>query len=149
LDRFARELLIQISLLAKLAAEGLTLVAANTGENVTDAMNDDPMRKAMVQIQGVFAELDKNLLVRKLKKGREAKRAATGRCEGQKPFGHYDGESDVIDRIRQLRRKPRGKDRSSFADVAAELNAAGHRNRAGREWSRAMVHHVAKENGIA
>ena len=45
-------------------------VSASTGEDVTATMRDDPMRKALIQIQGVFAELDKSLLVRKLRKGR-------------------------------------------------------------------------------
>ena len=45
-------------------------VSASTGEAVTATMRDDPMRKALIQIQGVFAELDKSLLVRKLRKGR-------------------------------------------------------------------------------
>ncbi len=82
LDRLARDLLVQSVLLSKLAVEGLTLIAANTGEDVTAAMQTEPTRKFLVQIQGALAELDKSLLVRKLKRGREAKRAATGRCEG-------------------------------------------------------------------
>src|SRR6266478_3136668 len=45
LDRFARGIQVQCTLLARLAAEGLTLIAANTGDNVTAAISDDPMRK--------------------------------------------------------------------------------------------------------
>ncbi len=40
----------------------------------------------MVQIQGVFAELDKSLLVRKLCKAREQKRVESGKCEGRKGY---------------------------------------------------------------
>ncbi len=70
LDRFARDSFVQSLLLSKLASVGLTLIAANTGENVTDAMTKDPMRRFVVQLQGLLSELEKNLLVQKLKRGR-------------------------------------------------------------------------------
>jgi site-specific DNA recombinase len=139
LDRFARDLLIQSTLLARLAAEGLTLLAANTGEDVTAAVVHDPMRKAMVQIQGVFAELDKSLTVRKLRKSRDAVRRQHGRCEGRKPYGHRPGEQAVLDRLRQLRRKPRRGKRLTTAQVAEVLNREGFRNRAGRAWTSTNV----------
>lgn len=141
LDRLARDLLIQSTLLAKLAAEGLTLIAANTGEDVTAAMQEDPMRKAMVQIQGVFAELDRNMIVRKLRKAREAKREKSGRCEGRKPYGFREGEQAVLKRIRQLRRKPRFGKRLPPSKIASVLNAEGYRNRSGREWT---TEHIRK-----
>ena len=106
------------------------------------------MRKALVQIQGVFAELDKSLLVRKLRKGREATRAAKGRCEGNKPYGHYDGETEGLERIRALRRKPRGRERLSLSKTAAKLNAEGHRNRAGRVWTKQNLYQVMRTVGI-
>lgn len=136
LDRFARDLLVQSTLLAKLVAEGLTLIAANTGEDITAAIQDDPMRKAMVSIQGVFAELDKTLLVRKLRRGREARRDATGRCEGQKPFGYYQGEEVVLGRIKQLIRKPRNDERRNYGDIAAVLNGEQLETRTGKPWTR-------------
>jgi site-specific DNA recombinase len=135
LDRLARDLMIQCTLLAKLGSEGLTLIAANTGEDVTEAMREDPMREAMVLIQGIFAMLDKKLTVRKLRKAREAKRAATGRCEGKKPYGTYDSEQEVLARIRELRRKPRYGDRMGPKMIADTLNVEGHRNRSGGPFS--------------
>ena len=149
LDRLARDLVIQSTLLAKLESEGITLISASTGEDVTASMRDDPMRKALVQIQGVFAELDKSLLVRKLRKGRDAVRASEGRCEGQKPYGYYDGESEVLDRIKALRRKPRGQNRLSVAKVADKLNSEGLRNRSGGEWARGNLWKVMQSAGIA
>ena len=60
-----------------------------TGQNVTEDMQDenDPWKKFIVQIQNNIADLDKRLLVHKLRKAREAKRTKTGRCEGGKPYG--------------------------------------------------------------
>ena len=147
LDRFARDLLVQTSLLADLKARGLTLIAANTGTDVTAALDDDPMRKAMIQVQGVFSELDKSLLVRKLRKARDAKRVRTGRCEGQKPYGYHPDEQAVLARVKVLRRKPRGGKRMSWAEVASHLNAEGLFNRSGDEWSRQSLHKVARPRG--
>ena len=147
LDRLARDLIVQTTLLAKLESEGVTLISASTGEDVTASMRDDPMRKALVQIQGVFAELDKSLLVRKLRKGREAKRASEGRCEGRKPFGAMDGEQDTLSRIRQLRRKPRNGERRSYGEVARTLNRESRPSRSGRPWTRGTVHAVCKRLG--
>lgn len=61
-----------------------------------------------------------------------------------KPYGHLPAERAVIDRMRQLRRKPPKGRRLSVAAVAARLNEEGHRNRAGRDWSPQMVHHVLR-----
>jgi len=58
-----------------MAAKGVDLLSARTEENVTQAIQADPMKKALVQIQGVFAELDKNLAVKRLRKARDAKSA--------------------------------------------------------------------------
>ncbi len=87
LDRLARQYDIQQQLATYLASKGLTLISANTGEDITAALMGDPMRRALVQIQGVFSELDKNLLIAKLRKARDRKKKANGVCEGRKPFG--------------------------------------------------------------
>jgi site-specific DNA recombinase len=75
MDRLARELRVQEALLVYMAAKGVDLLSARTEENVTQAIQADPMKKALVQIQGVFAELDKNLAVKRLRKARDAKSA--------------------------------------------------------------------------
>lgn len=139
LDRLSRDLMIQTQLLAKLVTEGIRLIAANTGEDVTAAMQDDPMRRAMIQIQGVFAELDKSLLVRKLRKGRESKRQSQGKCEGRKAFGEKQGEQAIVARMLELRRKPKGGARRSFQTIAEILNTEKLPSRTGRPWSGSTV----------
>ncbi len=62
MDRLAREYRIQEHLLIYLASKDIALISANTGENITDAIKADPMKKALVQMQGIFAELDKSML---------------------------------------------------------------------------------------
>ena len=134
LDRIARDLAVQTSIFALLTGNGIALLDASTQQNVTESMESDPMMRAMVQMQGTFAELDKRLLVKKLKKGREAKKQKTGRCEGGKPYGHYPGESETLAIIKELYRKPYGEPRMSFEGIARALNDRGIKARCGRPW---------------
>ncbi len=142
LDRFARDLGVQLHLTALLASRGLTLVSANTGQDVTAAMQADPMMRAMVQIQGVFAELDKSLLVQKLKRARQLTKRRTGRCEGRKPFGTRPGESAIVERMRALSHKSPGGDRLGPYEIAARLNQEGLPSRTGKPWSGPVVRRI-------
>jgi len=149
LDRFARDLAIQMQLISKLLSEGLTLVSANTGQSIsTGTLDDNPMLKAMVQIQGVFAELDKSLIVRKLRKGRQIKRDETGRCEGRRPYGDRPGEAAGLERLKALHLKPRKKPRLTYAAIASQLNAERVPSRSGVPWTKGTVHAVAKRLGL-
>ena len=109
----------------------------------------DPMSKAMIQVQGTFAELDKNLLVRKLKKGRQTKKAKDGYCEGQKPFGERPGEAETIERIRQLHRKTKYEKRRGPYQIAKILNKENRPTRHGRPWSGVVVRQIIKRKGWA
>src|SRR5438067_1654842 len=97
LDRLARDVMVQSLLLAKLAQHGITLINCVTGEDVTASLSDDPMRKALIQIQSVFSELEKSRLVSKLRRARGAKKRETGKCEGRKAFGEKRGERQAVD----------------------------------------------------
>jgi len=87
LDRLAREYRVQEELLLFLMRKGLTLISADTGEDITAAMGADPMRKALIQIQGIFAELEKSLLVLKLRKARTAVQARGEYAGGYRRYG--------------------------------------------------------------
>lgn len=142
LDRFARDLSVQMQLLAYLKSKRIRLFNASTGDEVTELIDDDPMRKAMVQIQGVFSELDKNLTVMKLRKARLAKKMETGKCEGQKPFGFYPEEEVVFNRIKELYRKPKGRIRRSLQAIVNTLNTEKRATRTGVLWTKQVLHKV-------
>lgn len=145
LDRLAREYRIQEQLLIYLASKGIVLMDCRTGEDVTDAITADPMKKALIQMQGIFSELEKNLLVKKLRLARESKRKATGKCEGRVGWNDRPDRRDlIIETIKTLRRKPKGKKRMIFIKVAEELNKmAGNDEKystlTGTEWNGPMV----------
>lgn len=142
LDRLAREYHIQEQLLVYLAARDIELINASTEENVTRAVQSDPMKKAMVQMQGIFAELDKSLLVKKLRLARERKRQEAGKCEGRKSYAEANPE--LIREIKRLRRKPHGEGskKLTFKQVAEELNRQGFRTRTGKPFTGHIVQNI-------
>jgi site-specific DNA recombinase len=141
LDRLARNVVVQSLLLAKLVQYGITLINCVTGENVTASMNEDPMREAIIQMQSVFSQLEKSRLVRKLRHARQAAKEKTGKCEGRKAFGEKQGEDKVINQMRSMRRRFRGK-RMSFARIADELNRQGIATRTGARWHTTTVRNI-------
>jgi DNA invertase Pin-like site-specific DNA recombinase len=128
--RFARDLLTQELGILLLINRGVTVLTAG-GEDLTQT--DDPMKKAMRQIAGVFAELEKTRLVAKLRGARERKKAAVGKCEGRK--SHLEMNPEIVALAKRLRRKNRatGKHRS-FRDISAMLAAEGHLSATGKPY---------------
>ncbi len=133
LDRLARRFGTQESLLTFIAGEGLTLFAADSGEDVTAAMLGDPMRRALVQIQGIFAELDKNMTIAKLRKARERLRTTNGKCEGRIAYGMKEGERPTLDVILNMSAT------YSPEKIADSLNHAGIKTRYRKRWRGATI----------
>lgn len=149
LDRLARSLTVQEAILAMIWRDGGTVLSVDQGEVMQDDP-DDPMRKAMRQMVGVFAELDRALVMKRLRDGRKAKAAAGGKAVGRYPFGwSRDGEVEreqaVLGVIRELR--ARGLD---WRTLAAELNERGPEfgPRYADEWSVGTVNNVGRKAGI-
>jgi len=139
-DRLARDLMVQEVIANQFARAGATILTAD-GVDLTSG-EDDPTRRLIRQVLGAVAEFEKRVLVLKLRAARDRKRQRGERVEGAKPFGHSPSEHTLIERMRQLRRKPPKGHRRSLVSIAEQLNAEGHRNRAGRKWSAQLVHHV-------
>jgi len=133
MDRFARELRTQEQLIVYLASKGLSLISANTGENITEAMMGDPMRRALVQMQGVFAELEKNMIISKLKKARSRKKETGGHSEGRYAYGQHPAfieEETTLNIMKNWRSSD-----WSFQEITERLNALNYKTRYGKPWS--------------
>ena len=120
-SRLGRDLLVNLHLISSCKKLGISIIDASTGDDLTQL--EDPMMVAMHQISGVFAQLDKSMIVSKLKKARDAKSKELGRrCEGRKkaPFS-----ADLILKIKKLRRKPHHGKRNSLERIAEILNKNG------------------------
>jgi len=125
LDRLARDLLIQETIIGDLKKHGFGLVSVTE----PDLLKDDPTRTLMRQVFGAIAQYEKTMIVMKLRGARNRKRAKTGRCEGRKPYGHYPGEKRVVERMRALRAEGIAYDK-----LAERLTAEGFRTRKGTAW---------------
>ena len=95
------------------------------------------------QIAGVFSQLEKTRLVKKLRGARQRKRQATGKkVEGRKSLAEMYPEA--VKAARRLRRaSPKTGERLSFREISARLAEAGHLNERGRPFNaqsvRAMI----------
>ncbi len=119
-DRLARDLMVQETIIADLQAKGFDLVSATEGD---DLLSNDPTRKLVRQVLGAISEYEKKMIVLKLRAARERKRAKTGKCEGRK--GYHEAAPEVLQEIKRLRRKQKGKKCLSFEKIASKLNNEG------------------------
>lgn len=133
LDRLARDLMVQEATIADLQRHGFTLVSVAE----PDLMATDPTRILTRQLLGAVAQYDKSQVVLKLRGARMRKRAAEGRCEGRKPYGFYDGEPAIVERMKTLRAEGLGFDR-----IAALLNSEGVPSRTGKRWHGFAVNRI-------
>ena len=125
LDRLARDLMVQETIIGDLRKYGFELVSVHE----PDLLQDDPTRVLMRQMMGALAQYEKSTIVAKLRGARERKRARTGRCEGRKPFGRTQAERSAIERMRALRTEGMGFDR-----IARTLNEEGVPTRGRGRW---------------
>ncbi|WP_336646276.1 recombinase family protein [Microbacterium sp. USHLN186] len=145
LDRLSRKLTVEEAVLAEVWRRNRAVHSADSGEVKRDDP-DDPMRTAMRQMMGVFAELDRAIIVKRLRDGRKAKAAKGGRAVGPAPYGYIarDGglypvpeEQDALARMNELR--ARGKTMQHIADVLA---AEGYPTKRGGRWTSPVVSRI-------
>jgi DNA invertase Pin-like site-specific DNA recombinase len=124
----------------------VVVISANTGENITRAISEDPMKKALIQMQGIFAELDKSMLIKRLHKARLKVKKEKGRCEGQKPYGATPQEAEILKRVRYMRRSSKYQSGMTYQAIADKLNEEGITTKRGRQWTPVLVYNILKRN---
>jgi DNA invertase Pin-like site-specific DNA recombinase len=138
LDRLARDLMVQETIIGDLRKNGFDLVSVSE----PDLLKDDPSRKLMRQIFGAISEYEKTMIVLKLRGARVRQKAKTGHCEGAKAFGTLPGEEAVIERMKALRAEKMGFDR-----IAAKLNEDDVKPRRGARWHGLTVNKILTGKG--
>ena len=81
IDRLARVLTVQEAILGMIWKLDGKLFTVDGGE-VTPDDPDDPMRTAMRQMAGVFAQLDRAMVIKRLRNGRQTKAERGGYAGG-------------------------------------------------------------------
>ena len=145
-SRLARELMTQELGIVLLIARGVKVLASN-GDELTET--EDEMRKAMRQIAGVFAELEKTRLVKKLKAARDRKKAETGKCGGR--YSMLERNPYIVKAAKELA----SKRHMSLQEVADALHAKGMTSKSGTPFNKTVVQRMLAvtwpdvERGIA
>ena len=147
LDRLARELTVQEATLALIWKLGGRVLTVN-GEVLPDD-DSDPMRTAMRQMMGVFAQLERATVVGRLKAGRERKAETGGYVHGAPAYGVRaedgalvvdDAETEIVGRIRSMRAEG-----TSLKTIADMLNDVGVPTKRSGKWHPATVSRVADD----
>jgi DNA invertase Pin-like site-specific DNA recombinase len=150
LDRLARALTVQEASLAIAWRAGARVFTADAGEVQQDDP-DDPMRTALRQVVGVFAELDRRMVVKRLRDGRRAKADDGRHATGSYAYGYagsgkgkardaapHPDEQRAVARILELRTAGQ-----PYRTIAAALDAEVLRPRRAERWSAMAVRNVA------
>jgi|SRR5262249_5177552 len=133
LDRLARSLLVQESIVADFKRSGFEIVSCAE----PDLLSDDPTRVLLRQMMGAFAEYERAMIVQKLRGARQRARAnRKDYREGRKRYGERPGEIEVIQRIREMRAAG-----LAYDTIAERLNIENIPARAGR-WHATSVSRV-------
>ena len=133
LDRLARDLMVQETIIGDLRKRGIELISVAE----PDLCSDDPSRKLVRQIFGAIAEYEKAMIVLKLRGARQRITARKGRCEGSKPFGYAKGHRATIERMVSLRTSGMAIDA-----IAGTLNTEGLKSKTGGRWYGSSVRNV-------
>lgn len=131
LDRLARDLMIQESIIRDVQRKGFQLIS--TAE--PDMCGNDPTRTMVRQVLGAFFQYERAMIVAKLKGARQrAKANRPDYREGRKPFGTRTGEQATIDAIVKLRKKGLAWD-----TIAERLNESGVKARKGKWYATSVA----------
>jgi DNA invertase Pin-like site-specific DNA recombinase len=137
LGRIARLLTTQEAALAMVWASGGQVFSVQEGEVLRDDPAD-PMRTAIRQMMAVFHQLDRALIIARLKGGREVKAQAGGYAYGAPRFGtRAEDKALVLDPAEQAAIRRIGElheGGASLRSIAATLEAEGHRPKRGDRW---------------
>lgn len=143
LDRLARDLMIQETIIKQFQSKGVQLKSVKDGE---DLLDEKPERVMVRQILGAVYQYDKSQIVEKLRVSRERIRKDTGKCEGRKSTKEKNPE--LFKLIKKLHRKPRKGKRLSYAQIADRLNEMEVTTLTGKSFTRSNVYGILKNNSM-
>jgi DNA invertase Pin-like site-specific DNA recombinase len=146
LDRLARDLVLQETLLREIAALGCRVHSTAASEDAyldPDGEADDPSRALIRQILGAVAAYERSMIRLRMRSGKSAKRDRGGFIGGQVPYGYRTevgelvpdpAEQHGLDVMRSLR--ARGM---SLRAICAELERQRINTKAGGPWESSAV----------
>ena len=152
MDRLARDMMIQESVILDFQKNGITLRSATPGED--DLCGSDPTRVMIRQIMGAFYEYERKMIASKLRAGQNRKKAILGRSEGRKPYGYMSGgpkhgdipnpsEYPTLLIMRDLRTSG-----DSAELIADKLNTISSLARSGKQWRGSVIRRILNRKDL-
>lgn len=141
-DRLARDLLLQETIIGDMLKNGYTLLSSCE----PDLCSTDPSRILIRQIFGALAQYDRAMITLKLRGARQRIKAREGRCEGRKSWGEDSTkphEKPVLDQMLAMRS-------AGFApeEIAQRLNSDRIPTRMGKVWLGKVVATILKRHPV-
>lgn len=146
LDRLARDLMVQETIIGDLRRRGIELISIAE----PDLGSDDPTRTLIRQVMGAVAEYDRKMVVARLGMGRRRKRRQGGYSGGWLPLGYRvegdgqeatveidEAEATIVRRI--YREYAGGRSATSMRAIAQGLTADGVATRRGGTWAQGTI----------
>jgi DNA invertase Pin-like site-specific DNA recombinase len=139
MDRLARDLLLQETLMARMRQAGAEVISVSE----PDMDSDDPTRVLVRQVLGSISQYERALIRGRMMAGKAAKVSQGGYGGGRPPFGWRaegkelvpePGEQEAIALVRRL-----SDEGLSTRQIATRLEEAGIRPKAGGHWSSVQV----------
>ena len=128
--------------------QGVEIIGAVEEQNYTEELCRHPKYDKIMRVLPRLLHRAQRQRYHKMRKGAMAKRDQEGKCEGQKRFGYYPSEQEVIKRFQELQQPgPNGK-RPTCAAIARTLNKEGYKNRSGGDWTGPNLRKVMKSAGV-
>lgn len=149
LDRLAREVTVQEAVLAQVWLSPGAHVFTFHGEVARDDP-DDPMRTAMRQMAGVFAGLERRMIVKRMRDGRRAKARKGEHSVGPAPYGWESRNGHLLpvpaEQAALVVMRELAEQGHTHADIAAALREGGHPTKRGGGWSQPVVSRILRRD---
>jgi DNA invertase Pin-like site-specific DNA recombinase len=149
LDRLARDLVLQETLMARMRKAGVEVLSVTE----PDIDSDDATRVLVRQVLGAIAQYERALIRSRMAAGRAAKMAIGGYAGGRPPFGWRAEGKELVPEEREQQvialARVLSSEGLSSRQIAARLEEAGHRPKVGQRWSSVQVGRLLRGRSYA
>jgi DNA invertase Pin-like site-specific DNA recombinase len=148
LDRLARDLIVQETILAEVRRVGGETFSTSSAEaSYLSDDPDDPSRKLIRQVLGAVSEYERSMVTLRLRNGRRRKAQMGGYASGAPAFGLEARDGDLVksqDEQRTIERIVELRDSgASLREICASLESEGHATKRGAtQWQPMAVKRV-------
>lgn len=154
LDRLARDLVLQESLLSEAWRAGGRVCSTSPSEDAylaPDGADGDPSRALIRQVLGAVAEYERAMIRLRLRSGKSRKAAKGGYIGGDAPFGYRAEKGELIEDEDEQRVRARihalRAEGLSLRAVCMALEAEGFEPKRGARWHPQTISNVLRNVG--